>query len=52
MLHLVRETNSTSWDLAAVGSSDEVLADYSSPLLSNLDFFGASSYLALMRMDD
>lgn len=44
VLQLVLETNSASWKLAAVNCSDEVLADYSGPLLSNLDFW---SVLAL-----
>ncbi|KLO27978.1 hypothetical protein [Mycobacterium haemophilum] len=50
-LQLVRETKAASWELAAVDSSDEGLADYSGPLLSDLDF-GAFSHSALVRMAD
>ena len=50
-LRLVRETKAASWELAAVDPSDEGLADYSGPLLSDLDF-GAFSHSALVRMAD
>jgi hypothetical protein len=50
-LEVVRETAAATWELAAVDASDEGLADYSGPLLSDLDF-AAFSHSALVRMAD
>jgi hypothetical protein len=50
-LDLVRETKAATWELAAVDRSEEGLADYSGPLLSDFDF-GAFSHSALVRMAD
>jgi hypothetical protein len=50
-LDIVRETNAATWELAPIDRSDEGLADYSGPLLSDFDF-GAFSHSALVRMAD
>jgi hypothetical protein len=50
-LDQVRETRAATWQLDAVDRSDEGLADYSGPLVSDLDF-GAFSHSALVRMAD
>jgi hypothetical protein len=50
-LDLVRETRAATWQLDAIDRSDEGLADYSGPLVSDLDF-GAFSHSALVRMAD
>jgi hypothetical protein len=50
-LDIVRETNAATWELAAIDRSEEGLADYSGPLVSDLDF-GAFSHSALVRMAD
>jgi hypothetical protein len=50
-LDIVRETRAATWKLDAIDPSDEGLADYSGPLLSDLDF-GAFSHSALVRMAD
>lgn len=50
-LDIVRETRAATWELAAIDRSDEGLADYSGPLLSDLEF-GAFSHSALVRMAD
>ncbi len=50
-LDVVRETRAATWELAAIDPSGEGLADYSGPLLSDLDF-GAFSHSALVRMAD
>ncbi|MBV9350275.1 MAG: hypothetical protein JOZ23_01885 [Mycobacterium sp.] len=48
---VVRETNAATWELEAIDRSDEGLADYWGPLVSDLDF-GAFSHSALVRMAD
>lgn len=50
-LDVVRRTRAATWELDAVDRSDEGLADYSGPLVSDLDF-GAFSQAALVRMAD
>jgi hypothetical protein len=50
-LDIVRQTRAATWELAAIDRSDEGLADYSGPLLSDFDF-GAFSRSALVRMVD
>src|SRR5262249_42503237 len=50
-MHIVRQSRAATWELDAVDPSDEGLADYSGPLLSDLDF-GAFSRSALVRMAD
>ncbi len=50
-LDLVRKTRAATWKLAAIDPSEEGLADYSGPLLSDLDF-RAFSHSALVRMAD
>jgi hypothetical protein len=50
-LDIVRETKAATWQLAAIDRSEEGLADYSGPLLSDFDF-GAFSHSALVRMAD
>lgn len=49
--HRVRETQAATWELDPIDPSDEGLADYSGPLVSDLDF-GAFSHSALARMAD
>src|SRR5262249_45443201 len=46
---ILRETKAATWELAAIDRSEEGLADYSGPLVSDLDF-GAYSRSALVRM--
>lgn len=50
-LEVVRQTTAAGWELDAIDPADEGLADYSGPLLSDLDF-GAFSHSALVRMAD
>jgi hypothetical protein len=50
-LDVVAQTNAATWELGAIDPSDEGFADYSGPLLSDLDF-GAFSHSALVRMAD
>jgi hypothetical protein len=50
-LDLVRQTRAATWELDAIDRSDDGLADYSGPLVSDLDF-GAFSHSALVRMAD
>ena len=50
-LDIVRETHAATWELGAIDRSDEGLADYSGPLVSDFDF-GAFSHSALVRMAD
>jgi hypothetical protein len=50
-LEIVRQTKAATWELAAIDRSDEGLADYSGPLLSDFDF-AAFSHSALVRMAD
>lgn len=50
-LDTVRQTRAATWKLDAIDRSDEGLADYSGPLLSDFDF-GAFSHSALVRMAD
>jgi hypothetical protein len=48
---VIRETNAATWELGPVDRSDEGQADYSGPLVSDLDF-GGYSHSALVRMAD
>ena len=48
---VVRKTHAATWELDGIDRSDEGLADYSGPLVSDLDF-GAFSHSALVRMAD
>ena len=48
---IVQQTRAATWELGAIDRSDEGLADYSGPLVSDLDF-GAFSHSALVRMAD
>jgi hypothetical protein len=50
-LELVRQTRAATSELDAIDRSDDGLADYSGPLVSDLDF-GAFSHSALVRMAD
>jgi hypothetical protein len=50
-LDQVGATKAATWELAAIDPSDEGLADYSGPLLSDFDF-GGFSHSALVRMAD
>lgn len=50
-LDIVSQTRAATWELGAIDRSDEGLADYSGPLVSDLDF-GAFSHAALVRMAD
>jgi hypothetical protein len=50
-LDIVSETRAATWELGAIDRSEEGLADYSGPLVSDFDF-GASSHSALVRMAD
>jgi hypothetical protein len=47
----VRQTRAATWQLDAIDRGGEGLADYSGPLVSDLDF-GAFSHSALVRMAD
>ncbi len=50
-MEIVRQTRAATLELDAIDPSDEGRADYSGPLLSDLDF-GAFSHSALVRMAD
>jgi hypothetical protein len=50
-LDIVRETRAATWELGTIDRSDQGLADYSGPLVSDFDF-GAFSHSALVRMAD
>jgi hypothetical protein len=50
-LDIVRQTRAATWELDPIDSSDEGQADYSGPLLSDVDF-GAFSHSALVRIAD
>ena len=50
-LDIVAQTRAATWELDAIDQSDEGSADYSGPLVSDLDF-GAFSHSALVRMAD
>jgi hypothetical protein len=50
-LDIVAQTRAATWELDAIDRSDEGSADYSGPLLSDLDF-AAFSHSALVRMAD
>jgi hypothetical protein len=50
-LDVIRQTRAATWELDSINRSDEGQADYSGPLLSDLDF-GAFSHSALVRMAD
>lgn len=48
---IVAQTRAAGWELDPIDPSDEGMADYSGPLLSDLDF-GAFSHSDLVRMAD
>jgi hypothetical protein len=50
-LDIVSETRAATWELGAIDRSEEGLADYSGPLVSDFDF-EAYSHSALVRMAD
>jgi hypothetical protein len=50
-LNIVSQTQAATWQLDAIDRSDEGLADYSGPLVSDFDF-EAFSHSALVRMAD
>jgi len=50
-LDVVAETRAAKWELDAIDRSDEGLADYSGPVVSDFDF-SAYSHSALVRMAD
>jgi hypothetical protein len=50
-LDIVSETRAATWELGAIDRSEEGLADYSGPLVSDFDF-EAFSHSALVRMSD
>jgi hypothetical protein len=50
-LDVIRKTKAATWELAAIDGSEEGLAEYSGPLVSDFDF-GAFSHSALVRMAD
>jgi hypothetical protein len=50
-LDIVAETRAANWELDAIDRSDEGLADYSGPVVSDFDF-DAYSHSALVRMAD
>jgi hypothetical protein len=50
-LKMVAQTRAATWELGAIDRSDEGLADYAGPLVSDLDF-AAFSHSALVRMAD
>ncbi len=50
-LAVIAGTNAANWDLAPIDPDDEGAADYSGPLLSDVDF-GAFSHSALTRIAD
>jgi hypothetical protein len=50
-LDIVSQTKAATWELDPIDHSDEGLADYSGPVVSDFDF-GAYSHSALVRMAD
>lgn len=50
-LAIIAETRAATWELASIDSADEGAADYTGPLLSDIDF-GAFSHSALVRIAD
>ncbi len=50
-LDIVAETRAANWELDPIDHSDEGLAEYSGPVVSDFDF-GAYSHSALVRMAD
>jgi hypothetical protein len=50
-LDIVAETRAANWELDAIDRSEEGLADYSGPVVSDFDF-NAYSHSALVRMAD
>ncbi|WP_156687480.1 hypothetical protein [Mycobacterium sp. Marseille-P9652] len=50
-LDIVRQTRAAGWELGPIDPSQEGLADYSGPLLSDVEF-GAFSHSALVRIAD
>jgi hypothetical protein len=50
-LDIVSETRAATWELDAIDRSDDGLADYSGPVVSDFDF-SAYSHSALVRMAD
>jgi hypothetical protein len=50
-MDIVAETRAANWELDAIDPSDDGLADYSGPVVSDFDF-GAYSHSALVRMAD
>jgi hypothetical protein len=50
-LAIIAETRAATWELASIDSTDEGAADYTGPLLSDIDF-GAFSHSALVRIAD
>jgi hypothetical protein len=50
-LAVISETRAATWELDAIDPSDEGLADYTGPLLSDIDFT-AFSHSALVRLAD
>ncbi|HEX7322479.1 MAG TPA: hypothetical protein VF299_06010 [Mycobacterium sp.] len=50
-LAVIRRTKAATWDLAPIDASDQGLADYSGPLLSDVDFT-VFSHSALVRIAD
>ncbi|WP_292975608.1 hypothetical protein [Mycobacterium sp.] len=50
-LDIVAETRAARWELDAIDASDEGLADYTGPVVSDFDF-AAYSHSALVRMAD
>ncbi len=50
-LDIVAETRAAKWELDAIDRSDDGLADYSGPVVSDFDF-SAYSHSALVRMAD
>jgi hypothetical protein len=50
-LHLIRQTRAATWEFDTIDESEPGLADYSGPLLSDIDFT-AFSHAALVRLAD
>ena len=50
-LSVIAETRAATWELDPINSDDDGAADYSGPLMSDIDF-GAFSHSALVRMAD
>jgi hypothetical protein len=50
-LAIIAESKAATWELAAIDPDDDGAADYSGPLLSDIDF-GAFSHSALVRIAD